>query len=71
VIPGAATNCFEKKNKKIAAVMSSITAAMQNLQEDKSIIRFPNKQPALIVLLVPTTIPEDTAARQCIINVQN
>jgi hypothetical protein len=26
---------------------------------------------ALIVLLVPTTIPEDTAARQCILNVQN
>jgi hypothetical protein len=71
VIPGAATNCFEKKNKKIAAVMSSRTAAMENLQRRQQHIRFPNKQPALIVLLVPTTIPEDTAARQCIINVQN
>jgi hypothetical protein len=59
------------KKPKIAAVMSSRTAAMENLQRRQKHIRFPNKQPDLIVLLVPTTIPEDTAARQCIINVQN
>jgi hypothetical protein len=40
VIPGAAANCFEKK-KKIAAVMGSRTAAMENLQEDNSISDFP------------------------------
>jgi hypothetical protein len=40
VIPGATTNCFEKKIK-IAGVMSSRTAAMENLQEDNSISDFP------------------------------
>jgi hypothetical protein len=42
VIPSAATNCIEKKiKKKIAAVMSSRTVAMENLQEDNSISDFP------------------------------
>jgi hypothetical protein len=43
VIPGAATNCLKKNKIKLkkADVMSSRTAAMQNLQEDNSISDFP------------------------------